>query len=282
MAQPSSEFRRAVLGLHHHAGKLGLLAAVDMARLLDLDLFGLFVEDEDLLHLAGFPFVREFSPLGGGWRPIERDRLGRDLRAAARSAQRLFADAAKGMSGNCEFGLARGSLAEALLAHTRAGDIVILSAPATAGEYPPGRSPLLIETALRSAAGVLLVPWQIVRRTGDVVAIAAQPDDPSIRLAAAAANAANEELIIVELFEADAEMRAHERRGTRRAAGRIAASDPSMLVAALRSERERLIVVTHGSTDAALPSILASCRRVPVLVIAAGPGREGGGQSKAI
>ncbi len=258
-----------MLGLHHHAGKPGVLAAVDIARLLDLDLFGLFVEDEGLLHLAGFPFVREFSPLGGGWRPVERDRLGRDLRAAARSAERLFAEAAKGMPGSCDFDVVRGSLAEALLAHARAGDIVILSAPATAGEYPPGSFPVLIETALRAAAGVLLVPRQIARRTGDVVAIAARPDDPSIRLAAAVARAAHEELVIVELFEAEPEARAHEPRGTRRAADRSAASDPSILVAAFRRERERLIVVTDGSADAALPSILASWRRVPILVIAA-------------
>lgn len=31
--------------------------------------------EESLLHLAALPFVREFSPLGGGWRVLERERL---------------------------------------------------------------------------------------------------------------------------------------------------------------------------------------------------------------
>ena len=270
MAEERLQFRRAVLGLHHHPSKAGLSMAVDVARLLDLDLFGLFVEEESLLHLATLPFVREFSPLGGGWRAIDSERLAGDLKAAARTAQRLFADAVKGLARSCEFGVVRGSMAEAIAAHTRADDIVVLSAPATAGEYPAEQFPRLIETALRSAAGVLLVPRQIARRSGDVVAIAARPDDPSIRLAAAIASAAKEELVIVELFDSGERAAPTGAQGqrARRAASRVAASDPSMLVAAFRSECERLVVVTHGSTDAALPSILASWRRVPVLVIA--------------
>ncbi|HUI95758.1 MAG TPA: hypothetical protein VLX44_08405 [Xanthobacteraceae bacterium] len=270
MADARSQFRRAVLGLHHHPSKRGLSLAVEVARLLDLDLFGLFVEDEGLLHLAALPFVREFSPLGGGWRAIERERLAGDLQSAARTAQRLFADAVKGMARSCEFGIVRGSMAEAIAAHTRAGDIIVLSAPATAGEYPAKQFPRLIETALHSAAGVLLVPRQIAREAGDVVAIAAAPDDASIRLAAAIARAAKEELVIVELFDAgEGDTRTSEEvRPTRRTASRVAASDPSMLIAAFRSERERLVVITHGATDPTLPTILASWRRVPVLVIA--------------
>lgn len=277
MAHPPSQFRRAVLGLHHHAGKLGLLAAIDVARLLDLDLFGLFVEEESLFRLAGLQFVREFSPLGGGWRPIEGEQLGRDLRASARSAERLFTEAIKGGSGSCEFSVVRGSMAEAISAHTRLGDIVMLSAPDTVGDYSAGQFSLVLETALRAAAAVLIVPRRIARRTGDVVAIAAGQDDPSVRIAAGVARAAKEQLVIVELFEGDdgnAGARANEGRGVRRAGSSIAASDPSILVAAFRSERERLIVVTHASSDTALPSMLVSWRRVPVLVIA--PDRRDG------
>lgn len=284
MTQAPSQFRRAVLGLHHHPSKPGLLIAVDVARLLDLDLFGLFVEEENLLHLASLPFVREFNPLGGGWRPIDSERLLRDLDAAARGAQRLFAEAVKDMPRACEFGVIRGSMADAISAHARADDIVILTAPANAGDYRAEQFPALIETALRSAAGVLLIPRQIARQAGDIVAIAARPDDPSIRLAAAIARAADEELVIVELFDADdraAAMVLDESPATRRTAGRVAVSDPAMLIAAFRSERERLVVVTYGLTDRALPSVLASLRRVPVLVIAPGqPSGEGQGRAE--
>jgi hypothetical protein len=269
MAQAGSRFRRAVLGLQHHPSRHGLSMAVDVARLLGLDLFGLFVEDESLLHLAGLPFAREFSPLGG-WRAIDGAQLARDLQAAASSAHRSFAEAVKTLPTTCEFVAVRGSMAEAISTHARPDDIVVLSAPAAVGEYSAGRFPLLIDTALQSAAAVLLIPRQIARHAGDVVAIAARPDDPSIRLAAGIARAASEELVIIELFDdaRDRSARPNETRATRKPA-RAAVSDPALLVAAFRGERERLVVVTHGTADPSLPTILASWRRVPVLVIAA-------------
>jgi len=275
MAQTGFQFRRAVLGLHHHPSRHGLSMAVDLARLLGLDLFGLFVEEESLLRLAALPFAREFNPLGG-WRPVESGQLARDLQAAASSAQRSFAEAVKNLPSACEFVIVRGSMAEAISTHARAGDIVMLSAPAAVGEYSAERFPLLIDTALRSAAAILLIPRQIARQAGDVVAIATRPDDPSIRLAAAVARAANEELVIIELFEAgpDRSPPQDDRRVTRKAA-RLAVSDPALLVAAFRGERERLVVVTHGAGDASLPTILASWRRVPVLVIAPHDARAG-------
>lgn len=270
MAQGGSRFRRAVLGLQHHPSRHGLSMAVDVARLLGLDLFGLFVEDESLRHLAGLPFAREFNPLGG-WRAVDGAQLVRDLQAAASSAQRLFAEAAKTLPTTCEFVAVRGSMAGAIAAHARPDDIVVLSAPAAAGEYSAERFPLLIDTALQSAAAVLLIPRQIARHVGDVVAIAARPDDPSIRLAAAIARAANEELVIIELFDDDApdrSARPADARATRKAS-RAAISDPALLVAAFRGERERLVVITQGAGVPSLPTIVASWRRVPVLVIAA-------------
>ena len=248
MAQAGSRFRRAVLGLHHHPSRHGLSMAVDVARLLGLDLFGLFVEDEGLLHLAALPFAREFNPLGG-WRAVDGAQLARDLQAAASSAQRSFAEAVKSLPTSCEFVTVRGSMAEAISAHARPDDIVMLSAPAAVGEYSAERFPLLIDTALQSAAAVLLLPRQIARHAGDVVAIAARPDDPSIRLAAGIARAANEELVIIELFDDGAPDRSaqpDDRRATRKAA-RAAVSDPALLVAAFRGERERLVVVTQGA-----------------------------------
>ncbi len=270
MAQTGSRFRRAVLGLQHHPSRVGLSMAVDVARLLGLGLFGLFVEDESLMHLAGLPFAREFNPLGG-WRAIDAAQLARDLQGAASSAQRSFAAAVKTLPTTCEFATVRGSMAEAIAAHARPDDIVVLSAPSAVGEYSSARFPLLIDTALRSAAAVLLIPRQIARSAGDVVAIAARPDDPSISLAAGIARAANEELLIIELFDEHAAgrtARPDAARTTRKTA-RVAVSDPALLVAAFRGERERLVVVRQGAGGESLPTIVASWRRVPVLVVAA-------------
>ncbi len=259
-----------MLGLHHHPSRHGLSIAVDMARLLGLDLFGLFVEEESLLRLAALPFAREFNPLGG-WRALDTEQLSRELRSAASSAQRMFTEAVKTLPRACEFVTVRSSMAEAIATHAQPGDIVILSGPATIGEFSVDRFPLLIDRALRSAAAVLLVPRRIARHAGDVVAIATRPDDPSIRLAADIARAADEELVIIELFANDVSDRSaqsEDRRVTRKAAP-VALSDPALLVAALRGERERLVALTHRAADPSLPTMLTSWRRVPVLVIAA-------------
>jgi len=268
MAQAGSRFRRAVLGLQHHSSRQGLSIAVDVARLLGLDLFGLFVEDESLMHLAALPFCREFNPLGG-WRAVDAAQLVRDLQAAASSAQRSFAAAAKGLPTSCEFVTMRGSMAAAISSHARADDMVVLSAPSAVGEYAAEAFPLLIDTALSSAAGVLLVPRRIARQLGDVVAIATRSDDPSIHVAAGIARAANAELVIIELFDAEGADRSgppEDRRATRKLAR---ATDPALMLAAFRGERERLVVVTQGASAASLPTIVASWRRVPVLVVAA-------------
>jgi len=276
MAEPHSQFRRAVLGLEHHASRHGLPLAVDVARLLDLDLLGMFIEEESLLRMAGLPFIREFSALRG-WRAVEGEQIARELRAAAASAQRLFAEAVKDLRTASAFDIFHGSMVEAIAAHARPDDIVILSAPAAAGEYSASQFPRLIETALDAAAGVLLIPRQIARHAGDVVAIATRPDDPSIRVAVDIARAAKEELVIVELHEEDArsaKARETAERVTRKPAAATAISDPAMLVAAFRNERERLVVMTRGSIDPSLPSILASWRRVPVLVISPAPAQR--------
>ena len=73
------EFRRIVLGCPTIRPNHGMRLAAEMARLLQLDLFGLFVEEESLCGLAALPFVREFQLLGGGWRPLDIERLSRDL-----------------------------------------------------------------------------------------------------------------------------------------------------------------------------------------------------------
>lgn len=259
--------------------------AVDVARLLGLDLFGLFVEDERLLRLAALPFAREFNPLAG-WRSIDGAQLARDLQVAASGAQRSFAEAVKTLPTACEFVIVRGTMDEAISAHARPDDIVVLSVPAALGESSAERFALLIDTVLQLAAGALLIPRQIARHAGDVVAIAARPDDPSIGLAAAIARAAEEELVIIEPFDHDAidrPPRPDDRRAVRKLA-RAALSDPALLVASFRGERERLVVVTQGAGEASLPTILASWRRVPVLIIAAdsGTSRETAGASGVI
>ena len=247
----------------------------ELARLLELDLLGLFVKEERLLSLVGFPFVREFDPLGGGWRPLDFDRLSHDLDLAARSAERAFTQAAKTVPTTCRFEVVNGSMIDAIASTSRADDIVLLfgeAASTTRAETPAFMA--VLDAALQSSAAVLLVPPRIARQSGAVVAVTSGPKDQSVEIASAIAAAAKEDLIVIE---ASLTKKAHLAGDARRPIGiphrRIVASgdrNAAAIALALCEIRERLVVMTRGDDDIA-PKI-ASMRQIPVLIV--GPGIE--------
>ncbi len=222
--------------------------AVELADLLHLDLLGLFLEDTSLRDLAGIPFAREFRSLGGGWHAIDLDRLSHDFELAAHSIERMFTQAAKRLPIRSQFEVVRGPLAKTFASVSPTDDIVMIIEPVSAAERATQQFAWLVQAAFQSAAAVMLVPPQIARKKGPIVAIAATPDDPSIYTAAAIAVAAKEELVVIEA------------RG-------IALREPAICAQALRQSQERLIVMTRGAFEDGAASTIAAARRVPVLVI---------------
>jgi hypothetical protein len=69
-------------------GQAALEAAVRLAAATRAQLQGLFVEDEDLLRLAGLPFAREIDCLSASLRQLHAATMERALRTAAIEAQR--------------------------------------------------------------------------------------------------------------------------------------------------------------------------------------------------
>jgi K+-sensing histidine kinase KdpD len=74
-----------------------IATAIDTAARLaahwKAQLHGVFVEDEDLLNLAGLPFARQIT-LQSGAEPLTVEDVERHLRAAADRARRALATAA--------------------------------------------------------------------------------------------------------------------------------------------------------------------------------------------
>jgi hypothetical protein len=245
--------------------------AAEVADLLRLELFGFFIEEQDLLDLATMPFAREFRPFGGGWNRIDADQLARDLDHASRAARRLFAEAAKDLSTAAHFHTMRGTLAETIASILRTGDIVILAEPAHPAEQAAHRFDALMQAAFASAAAVLVVPRQIGRRSGDVVAIATSPEDPTLAAAATIAAAAGEGLVILETnhpaanVPADAGPRGQPKVVRVRPAR--APRSAEEIVAALAGVRDRLLVIKRGAFDDTTSLTLARMRGVPVLVL---------------
>jgi hypothetical protein len=245
--QPHS-FKRLVLGLQPGAPDRTMQFAVELADLLHLDLLGLFLDDTGLRDLASMPFAREFRPLGGGWHTIDLDRLSHDFELVARNIERMFTEAAKRLPTRSQFEVVRGPLAKTFASLSPTDDIVMIVEPVSAAERATQQFARLMQAAFQSTAAVMLVPPQIARTKGPVVAIAAMPDDPSIYAAATIATAAREELVVIET------------QG-------VAFPDPAICAQAFRQTQERLVVMTRGAFDDGTASAIAAARRVPVLVI---------------
>ena len=276
MAAQPHMFKRVVLGLEPSAPEQTTRLAAELAGLLHLELLGLFFEDPGLRNLAAFPFAREFRLLGGGWHPIELERFSNELELAIRNAERLFANAARDLKTRCQFEVIREAAAQAIDSISRSGDIIVIAEPATPVGRVAQHFSWLLNAAFHSAAAVMLVPTQVARVRGPVVAIAVDPADPSIRAAASIAIAANEDLIIV---------RAHERESDDLEIRKLAAetgltikhvftgeapplSELAAFADAFHRVQERLVVATRNVLAPEPALSIASSRRIPVLVIA--------------
>jgi nucleotide-binding universal stress UspA family protein len=84
--------------------------AVRLAARWRVPLHGIFIEDEELIGLAGLPFARQVT-LGTGIEPLTKDQLEDHLRALADRARREFAAAAERHGIKCSFEVMRGPLA---------------------------------------------------------------------------------------------------------------------------------------------------------------------------
>ncbi len=266
-------FTRLVLGLR--AGPFGQAVSfsVELADLLRLDLLGLFLADDSLHHLARFPFARELRLMGGGWQPLDPERVSHDLDLAARSAARMFAEAVKARAPQSRFEVAQGPLQQALTEASTAADIIVIAEPRSAAERTTAQFRWLFEAALNSAAAVLLLPPQPARRSGAVVAIAMAADDPSVAVASAVAAAAREPLVILEVGGADRNYPAARPASDagiavqRRAVPGGADPDIAALLEAMTGLQERLVVMSRLPGDGEAAAAIVSRRAVPVLLL---------------
>jgi hypothetical protein len=181
-------FRRIVLRLDIHGPAAPLAqAAGEFARLLGLDLRGVFVLDEALLDLAALPFARELRLPGYEWQPLDPARLAGEFEQMARQARAAVEQAGRGIGRAIEFEIVR---ADATLALCDPGDILALAEP------PAGSL-----TAASGAAGpVLVLPGRAALPVEGPVAVAVAltgGDQPALALAVQLARAAGARLVLL-------------------------------------------------------------------------------------
>lgn len=139
--------RRILVALDaSRASEDALAAAATLAAKLGAELTGLFVEDVNLIRLAGLPFVRQIRLSAEGWQPLEPGALEGELRAMAARAREALERAAGPHRIAWSFRVARGGVSVEVLAAAGEADLLVLGA---AGHGLTGG---LGETALTAAA----------------------------------------------------------------------------------------------------------------------------------
>jgi len=119
--------RRILVALDaSHHSLAALEAAVELAASLEAELMGLFVEDVNLLRLAGLPVAREvLYPFVAAAR-LDRARMERELRAQATQARQALATACEQRQIKWSFRVVRGEVAPEVLEAALEADLLSL------------------------------------------------------------------------------------------------------------------------------------------------------------
>jgi hypothetical protein len=150
-------------------------------------LHGVFVEDEDLLRLAGLPFARQVS-LGAGVEPLTAEKATQQLRAAAETARRDLAAAARRHQLHWSFEITRAiSPAQAIPAGE--GDFIVARV-VSRRIGPHFRVATRCNYAIEPTSGSLLLARAAKSSGGTVVVVLPDREPASARLLEAAAQLA--------------------------------------------------------------------------------------------
>jgi nucleotide-binding universal stress UspA family protein len=129
MSQSSEQagIRRILIAIDASPHSLAALqAAADLASALDADLVGIYVEDINLVKLAGHPYVRQVSYYSATPRQFGTRQAEEELRSQANRARRALALAAQRAQLRFNFRVARGVIEQVLLEAAREADLIIL------------------------------------------------------------------------------------------------------------------------------------------------------------
>jgi nucleotide-binding universal stress UspA family protein len=129
MNEPEREpgIRRIMVALDASVHSLAALeAAAELAAALEAELIGVFVEDVNLLRLAGLPFAREFGQWPPLMRPLDPASMERQLRLQAQRLRQALARAATQRRLKWSFRTVRGQVAAELLTAAQEVDLLAL------------------------------------------------------------------------------------------------------------------------------------------------------------
>lgn len=124
---PESAIKRILVALGVPQHDLTVIeAATRLAARVRGELVGLFIEDSDLLRLAGLPFAREILHTSSAPRRLDTPGMERALRIHAEAARRRLEESAVQARIPWSFRIARGDLLTELAAMSPESDLLVL------------------------------------------------------------------------------------------------------------------------------------------------------------
>lgn len=152
--------RRIVVALDSSAhSRAAFEAAALLAQRLDAELESLFVEDIELVNLAGLPFGNEVSLATGEAKPFNQSALEAQLAREIARARRLVEERSRALHLRGHFRVARGRIDAEVVAAAGAADLLIVGAAGLdlgfGFRFRPGRVALI--AAERAPRSVLLL-----------------------------------------------------------------------------------------------------------------------------
>lgn len=192
MSLPENEraVRRILVALDASRHSLAALeAAAELAARWQAELLGLFVEDVNLLRLAGLPFLREVYSSSATAEPLDVVRMERALRVRAEQARRALAASAARAQVQASFRVVRGQVATEVLGAAAEADLLIMGRESWAVSRRARLGSTALTVATRAACALLVRPGIPVRRPILVVDDGSRSASHALRVAARVAEA---------------------------------------------------------------------------------------------
>jgi len=265
-------FRRVVIALEMSSMATSMSVALELARSMEAEIVGLFIEDIDLLSVAALPFAEVGFP-SAARRNLDVDAMERSLRAKARLVHQEFAARLAGDPLKWTFEVVRGRTVTALASVAEVQDIAVVPLSSAVVAEPGARARTVHAV---DAAPVPLLLVSGAARTDGAIAVVFAPGTPAQEVARIAVLLAphygrsplfvlaGAEAAQSEAWRRDIEERlgAHAIEGRFRSLAHVEAPEIDRLVA---RERPRLLLALADSPEA--HDALVEALPLPLLVL---------------
>lgn len=203
ISSPKGELKRAIFGFNHQTNNPSAVSiAADLANRLHLDLFGIFVIDQMLERAMSYPEAKEFSAPFREWRILDTNMLRQQQNLIAqRLKTELQIKAQKGKL-RTSFEITSGKFEEVLTEFASHSDILILIEPKDPLGQITKSFGIMFDVAMRSPSSALIIPKSSVHRTGPILVVLSNKNDPSLEVASLISQPSGEKLVVVFFDEA--------------------------------------------------------------------------------